>query len=374
MNAMDAIAMMNQGILMKNIKHELSEKNNTNQFGDAYSEILPIDLSRHCDSVETRKTPSPYSSGFGESSPSQMNESPSSLMKSSSNFSASVITHNRSDTPPSHYHSSQYLQRTYSSNSDDSSRFAYKTERSPSPPESMHHRYMHEQSINGGADEINPYILHAVAIQQKLQSIPATVSTSGQCDIQSFPMVMGRDGKLARPFKAYPRDPLSITTTLPSTDPLTDRVSTERFNIFRQQMLDQIHAANGGRPTITNPKMRRNSIKIERTSNEFQIQQQQQPQPEQMQQQQQQKAVDLFAQVSSQSDESVNNKNEAAKDNAYYERRRKNNAAAKKSRDRRRIKEDEIAIRAAFLERENLELKIELATARRQLANILEKK
>uniref|UniRef100_T1JLS6 BZIP domain-containing protein n=2 Tax=Strigamia maritima TaxID=126957 RepID=T1JLS6_STRMM len=50
------------------------------------------------------------------------------------------------------------------------------------------------------------------------------------------------------------------------------------------------------------------------------------------------------------------------KDDAYWERRRKNNEAAKRSRDARRAKEDEIAIRAAYLEQENLRLKVELAT------------
>ena len=49
------------------------------------------------------------------------------------------------------------------------------------------------------------------------------------------------------------------------------------------------------------------------------------------------------------------------KDQAYWERRRKNNLAAKRSRDARRAKEDEIAIRAAFLEQENIQLKWEVA-------------
>ncbi|OWA52445.1 putative Thyrotroph embryonic factor [Hypsibius exemplaris] len=47
------------------------------------------------------------------------------------------------------------------------------------------------------------------------------------------------------------------------------------------------------------------------------------------------------------------------KDEAYWERRRKNNEAAKRSRDSRRHKEDEIALKAAFLERENLTLRME---------------
>ncbi|CAG2166273.1 unnamed protein product [Oppiella nova] len=52
---------------------------------------------------------------------------------------------------------------------------------------------------------------------------------------------------------------------------------------------------------------------------------------------------------------------EDLKDDAYWERRRKNNEAAKRSRDARRAKEDEIAIRAAFLEQENLKLRCEIA-------------
>lgn len=57
-------------------------------------------------------------------------------------------------------------------------------------------------------------------------------------------------------------------------------------------------------------------------------------------------------------------------DDAYWERRRKNNEAAKRSRDSRRAKEDEIAIRAAFLEQENLRLRVELAALRQQTAKL----
>ena len=51
------------------------------------------------------------------------------------------------------------------------------------------------------------------------------------------------------------------------------------------------------------------------------------------------------------------------KDAAYWERRRKNNAAAKRSRDSRRAKEQEVHIRAKFLESENQELRMRLANA-----------
>jgi hypothetical protein len=43
---------------------------------------------------------------------------------------------------------------------------------------------------------------------------------------------------------------------------------------------------------------------------------------------------------------------EEQKDDKYWARRKKNNMAAKRSRDIRRIKENQIAVRAAFLESE----------------------
>jgi len=48
------------------------------------------------------------------------------------------------------------------------------------------------------------------------------------------------------------------------------------------------------------------------------------------------------------------------KDDKYWARRRKNNMAAKRSRDARRVKENQIAMRAAFLEKENAVLRAEL--------------
>lgn len=161
-------------------------------------------------------------------------------------------------------------------------------------------------------------------------------------------MVVGRDGKLSRPFKAYPRDPLSLA----AAGSILDSASAEKYSVFRKRMLEQIHAANGGNPVINNPKMRRITSKggcLETNNNEpFESQRSFEPCIEKIQ-----------PQMSPSSGHD--------KDEAYFERRKKNNAAAKKSRDRRRIKEDEIAIRAAFLERENIELKFELAAARKQL-------
>ncbi|PIO28665.1 hypothetical protein AB205_0163210, partial [Aquarana catesbeiana] len=67
---------------------------------------------------------------------------------------------------------------------------------------------------------------------------------------------------------------------------------------------------------------------------------------------------------------------EELKDEKYWARRRKNNMAAKRSRDARRLKENQIAIRASFLEKENSALRLEVADLRKELGkckNILSK-
>ena len=61
---------------------------------------------------------------------------------------------------------------------------------------------------------------------------------------------------------------------------------------------------------------------------------------------------------------------EERKDAAYWERRRKNNDAAKRSRDARRMKEEEIALRAAFLEQENLKLRAQVAILKNETAKL----
>nr|XP_009939196.1 PREDICTED: hepatic leukemia factor [Opisthocomus hoazin] len=64
------------------------------------------------------------------------------------------------------------------------------------------------------------------------------------------------------------------------------------------------------------------------------------------------------------------------KDDKYWARRRKNNMAAKRSRDARRLKENQIAIRASFLEKENSALRQEVADLRKELGkckNVLAK-
>ncbi|XP_059180191.1 HLF transcription factor, PAR bZIP family member b isoform X2 [Centropristis striata] len=67
---------------------------------------------------------------------------------------------------------------------------------------------------------------------------------------------------------------------------------------------------------------------------------------------------------------------EDLKDDKYWARRRKNNMAAKRSRDARRLKENQIAIRANFLEKENSALRQEVGELRKELGrtkNVLAK-
>ncbi|XP_052467206.1 thyrotroph embryonic factor isoform X2 [Carassius gibelio] len=56
---------------------------------------------------------------------------------------------------------------------------------------------------------------------------------------------------------------------------------------------------------------------------------------------------------------------EEQKDEKYWHRRKKNNIAAKRSREARRLKENQITVRAAFLERENSALRQEVAELRK---------
>ncbi|XP_034047101.1 TEF transcription factor, PAR bZIP family member b [Thalassophryne amazonica] len=53
------------------------------------------------------------------------------------------------------------------------------------------------------------------------------------------------------------------------------------------------------------------------------------------------------------------------KDEKYWSRRKKNNLAAKRSRDARRLKENQITVRASFLERENTALRQQVSELRK---------
>nr|XP_034300917.1 thyrotroph embryonic factor isoform X2 [Crassostrea gigas] len=64
---------------------------------------------------------------------------------------------------------------------------------------------------------------------------------------------------------------------------------------------------------------------------------------------------------------------DACKDERYWMRRSKNNIAAKRSREARRIKENQIALRAAFLEKENNALKDEVNKIKEENVNLQKK-
>ena len=61
---------------------------------------------------------------------------------------------------------------------------------------------------------------------------------------------------------------------------------------------------------------------------------------------------------------------EDLKDVKYWARRKKNNNAAKRSRDARRIKENQIAMRAAYLAKENSTLREEMTKVRHENARL----
>ncbi|XP_055541051.1 protein giant [Wyeomyia smithii] len=365
-----------------------------------------LDLSKRRDSVETRKTPSPYNSFSEEGSPPMQSSPINSTNQLLLNYRALQ-----------HRELSPKTQRPYDS---------------PNLPEQSHqlaarfqgfpigHPIIPKQESLPHRAEIMPYLLQAGAMQQQQQQqqqylhspiqqhresdslsesgseghilppnlkMPLLKQTQSSDQLPTnqptnnpYPMVIGRDGKLARPFKAYPRDPLSLTAAFMASDSILDTMSAEKYNVFRKRMLEQIRAANGGQATVCNPKMRRLNKSLSDAS-ETESLSDKMPEPTNSSEAPSQQATPPSSTTDSNGNkhsvETTSNRNNngvtvnggaGQKDSAYYERRKKNNAAAKKSRDRRRIKEDEIAIRATFLENENMQLRYELAAARKQLA------
>ena len=58
------------------------------------------------------------------------------------------------------------------------------------------------------------------------------------------------------------------------------------------------------------------------------------------------------------------------KDNSYWEKRKKNNDSAKRSRDGRRMKEEQIAMRVVYLEQENLQLRTEASLLKSEIEKL----
>ncbi|XP_060531697.1 uncharacterized protein LOC132705239 [Cylas formicarius] len=143
-------------------------------------------------------------------------------------------------------------------------------------------------------------------------------SSSRLPDINSNSLCANPYGRsVSRPFKSINPLAMSLGTFR------MDKDSMAAYEEFRQKMLSQVQGATGNE---INKNMRR----------------------------------------------TIQASNPQSSDPSYLEKRKKNNEAAKRSRDARRAKEDEIAIRCAFLEQENVKLKLQLATIERQKKALLE--
>lgn len=178
----------------------------------------------------------------------------------------------------------------------------------------------------------------------------------------SMPMIpplllRNKHGKPTRPFKAYPRDPLSLplgfySPLVPSSDNVLNVLassSTEDFSKQFRKRIQQAHERLSSRPKDSPSKGAASQEKMPSPSSTTippkKRYRPNTPPPEIS-------TTNLSQQANNEPD---------TKDEAYWERRRKNNEAAKRSRDARRAKEDEIALRAAWLEQENLKLRLENA-------------
>lgn len=63
---------------------------------------------------------------------------------------------------------------------------------------------------------------------------------------------------------------------------------------------------------------------------------------------------------------------EEDKDEKYWDKRKKNNLAAKRSREARRSRENQISLRASYLEKDNAQLKEELLSVKEELQSLRE--
>lgn len=305
-------------------------------------QVLDLSAKRR-DSTETRKTTSP--SSYEEGSPE--------LRRTPPDEEVQHMIHRHINIPKPPFTPEHAVQYRYNYEHSSPSANVLKNSVQRSPQD------LYRSPVSRNHENVSPLLQEQKPFYQNRSThpdhedsndLPAAAnisSSSSTASSQKSPsssngvMVLGRDGKLSRPFKAYPRDPLALA----AVGSILDAASAEKYSVFRKRMFAEIHAANGGNPVVNNPKMRRMNSKgssQETNNNESDFE----------------KVQQTLSSPSSGND----------KDEAYFERRKKNNAAAKKSRDRRRIKEDEIAIRAAFLEHENSQLKFELAAAQKQLA------
>ncbi|XP_037916866.1 protein giant-like [Hermetia illucens] len=323
-----------------------------------------LDLSKRRDSVETRKTPSPYNTASSPDTNSPK-ASPDQLFAL---HQSNILSGSSSGAHPSLLYPHPTYYNHPSNNTSEEILALRRIQSLPMFPTNGTFPASHFDIIKTAA-AMQRQTMNGISMSPHSPTLPSCeskVDVEETIDVGTppnlrpsvlYPVVMKNDGKVARPFKAFPRDPIAMAATFTATDALLDVEKAEKYRAFRKRMLDQMYEANGGKPTVRNPKMRRGqAIKEEQANDSC-------------------SSSDDHNLTNSDGPENNNGENSSVisqnglvKDAAYYERRKKNNAAAKKSRDRRRIKEDEIAVRAAFLEHENIELRIEIAAMKNQLA------
>lgn len=322
-----------------------------------------LDLSKRRDSVETRNTPSPYNTSKStEDSPNARNSEnsdyindriPSALipdcMPYDMRYSGLTHLHRNAGTPDFN----RSLSPICENSNMQSISASYTNGLYPNPP-------------------INPFLLQTALLQKELVQANVLCKDFGGYFDTNPAVIMNKNQmqtniKTSRPFKVYPHD------SFPAA--VLDEESAAKYNIFRKRMLEQMHTVNGHVST-TNTKIRRplsrSSVESHQSIESTTTHNDNNALMETSGCTSSNNTVNK-SQITCNTNNNNNKSGSSVKDDAYFERRRKNNAAAKKSRDRRRFKEDEMAIRAAFLERENLELKVELTTIRKQF-NALEDK
>ncbi|EDW62878.2 uncharacterized protein Dvir_GJ17061 [Drosophila virilis] len=353
-----------------------------------------LDLSRRCDSVETpRKTPSPYQTNYsyGSGSPAASPTAiPSNLLYSTQAAAAAVQQQQQ------HQLATLYPALYYGGGSNS-------IKQEPSPAAKTGNNCSATASLLQTFAAASAAAAAAAAVSASAAehlSRPASNASTMQIDVLEAPqsppaatttptsstaaLATDASSKTTRPFKAFPRDPLVIAANFAATDVLLDNPRVERYTEYRKRVLEQIRSSNGGARTVTNPKMRRTnsrsgSVNEGSSSNNNSESEDRAAAEESSDCDSHAGNFEKLSGSGNAGNRSTSGAAAAAaaasgtggsqvKDAAYYERRRKNNAAAKKSRDRRRIKEDEIAIRAAYLERQNIELLCQIDALKAQLA------
>ncbi|CAF0790259.1 unnamed protein product [Adineta ricciae] len=190
----------------------------------------------------------------------------------------------------------------------------------------------------------------------------------------TFPFSLtNKNGKPTRPFKAYPREPLMLplgfysgstadqsnilaeaaSRTTPNRKRLAQTQERLRQRLQQQQQQQPYFISSSGTQILQPPKKRHRTIESSISTEE--------------------NTATETANTNASESSTPNNLDDAnnlIKDDAYWERRRKNNEAAKRSRDARRAKEDEIAIRATILEQENIKLRLEVSQLKQETAKL----